>query len=407
MRTAYLTGVFLFLSILLPAQETLEERAPRLLLCVENRADPSYGEAELRIAAKSAAFALTSAVKRIVIVEYGLRGFPDSPDGRTDVCRELRTDGWLWIGLSGEKTAPILQVSCFNLVSGVSVIEQEFRRDRILSLQDMAEDRWPEITGAVAESFDSIRSASTAAPESRGAKLTLRALPGTTITGFAGERFSVGEDGVVTASIAGPGVYSIRAALFGYYPVNLDVYIVADREIPVVQEPGSRWAFDVSFFNSLFPGANAAFFILPNWVFARLEVMTYLFGLRLGSEEALFSIPLFYFGLGFGAYLAPEDFIVRPYAAVGGFLRASWLPGFPPEIEPLSPGGIFMDLGAEFPVFHKGCLFIEYAPMLYLTGYPGFFMLSLGPEENRFGYLPTPLGIVSLMNMRFGFRWLL
>jgi hypothetical protein len=412
MKTAYVLCFCLLLAVNAQAQGTTVENAPRLLLCVESRPGSPYTEAEIKIAAKSVAFALKAAADRVMIVEYGIRNFPETTEGRMEACREMRTDGWLWIGLSGEKAAPVLQLSAFNAVSGVSIVEKSFQRDRSLSLQVMVEEKWQEIVPAVAAAFGSLDSSLSSRVESMTAELTLRALPGTLITGLPGVPLAVGTDGSAVASLTTPGVYSARAELFGYSPASLNVYLVSAREISFIQEPGSRWAFDLSFFNSMFPGGNAAFFIVQNWIFAKFEAMTYLFGLALDSENIIFSIPLFNFGLGFGTYLAPEDFALRPYIVAGGFLRISWLPGFAPGVEPLSPGGISLDIGVEFPVFKKGSLFIEYVPMLYLTGNLELFMASLGSVENQVGYYPIPFGttsfgVLNYLNLRFGFRWLL
>ena len=412
MKTACILCVFILLALDVQAQETTVENAPRLLLCVEDRSGSPYTEAEIRVAVKSIAFALKEAANRIMIVEYGIRSFPETQDGRMGVCREMRAEGWLWIGLSGENTAPVLIVSAFNAVSGVSVLEHSFKRDRSLSLQEMVEEKWPEIVPAVAAAFGSLDSSLSPRVESKAATLTLRALPGTLITGLPGPPLTVGDDGAAVASLTTPGVYSPRAELSGYSPASLNVYLVSEREVSFSQEPGSRWAFDLSFFNSMFPGGNAAFFIIQNWIFAKFEAMTYLFGLALDSNNMIFTIPLFNFGLGFGSYLAPEDFALRPYIFAGGFLRLSWLAGYAPGIEPLSPGGISLDIGVEFPVFKKGCLFIEYVPMLYFTQNLELFMASLGSLENQVGYYPDPFGVMSFgvlnyLNLRFGFRWLL
>jgi hypothetical protein len=406
-KFACAVSILLLLSVYARAQEPAADNAPRILLCVESRTDPLYTEAEIRIVGKSIAFALKAAAERIMIVEYGQGDFPSTPDGRRAVCELLRTDGWLWIGLSGEKTLPVLQVSAYNAVSGISIIEDSFHRGSSLSSGDMSEEKWQEFVPIVAKEFGSIDSTRSSREESKTASLILRGLPGTLITGLPGSPLVVGPEGAVTPSLTVPGVFSIRAGLFGFYPSNLNVYFVADREIILVQEPGSRWAFDLSFFNSLFPGGNAAFFILPNWVFAKLEAMTYLFGLQLGPENVIFSIPLFNFGVGFGTYLAPEDFPARPYIVAGGFLRMSWLPGFAPGIEPLSPGGLSFDVGMELPITRKFALFAEYVPLLYFTAVPDLFLASLGPGENSFGYFISPLGAFSFLNMRFGIRWLL
>ncbi len=412
MKTACVLSVFMILAVHVQAQEPTVENAPRLLLCVEGRSGSPYTEAEIKVAVKSVAFALKEASDRIMIVEYGMRSFPESPDGRMGACREMRTEGWLWIGISGDKTAPVLLVSAFNAVSGASVLENSFQLNRSLSLQELVEEKWPEIVPAVAAAFGSLDSSSSSRVETRASKLTLRALPGTLITGLPGAPLAVGEDGTAATSLTTPGVYSARAELFGYSPASVNVYLVSDREVSFSQEPGSRWAFDLSFFNSMFPGGNAAFFIIPNWLFARFEAMTYLFGLALDSNAMIFTIPLFNFGLGFGTYLAPEDFPLRPYIVAGGFLRISWIPGFAPGVEPLSPGGASLDIGVEFPMFRKGCLFIEYAPMLYFTRNLELFMASLGSVENQAGYYPNPFGLASFgvlnyLNLRFGFRWLL
>ncbi len=391
------------------AQEQAAQRIPRLLLAVENRSVSAFSEAERAVTARSVAFALQSAEKRMAVIDYGSAVFPESRDERAQECARLRADGWLWIGLSGEKTAPILFVECFDIGSERMLLSTEMKKEQELSLAELAEEKWTDIVKAVAAGFQGALhvSSETAATGAGTALVTIQALPGTVITGLPEGPLTVGEDGKASRRVPVPNVYTIRGAVAGYSPVTIDFYLLADRKLSLPQKPAPRWAFDASGLNALFPGGAVSFHMIPNWLFARFDAVTYLVGLQLRDESFLYSMPLFNFRLGAGGYMTPEDFPIRPYAAAGGFLRICWLAGFLPEVEPISPGGMFLEIGAEIPVMEQGRLFIEYSPMDYLTGFPELFLASLGDEGNRTGYLITPVGVLSLLNFRFGFRWLL
>jgi hypothetical protein len=117
------------------------------------------------------------------------------------------------------------------------------------------------------------------------------------------------------------------------------------------------------------------------------------------------SIPLWNVYLQVGMYVLPVAFPVRPYAVLGPFLRFAQLPGTAFRLDPLSPGGLQAALGAEVRAGSRARLFLEYAPMFYWSAFPGLIAQAFPPDQQPAGYVFTPLGALSLLEVRFGVRW--
>ena len=230
--------------------------------------------------------------------------------------------------------------------------------------------------------------------------------PETRITGLPGGPLVTSAYGVASANLEAPSSYRLRVSLDGYNPTEQEVFVDADREVQIVQQPASTLSAEASFFNAFFLGGDLGYYFLPNTAFLKVGVTSFLLGLSLSRDSLIYSFPLMHVNVQVGCYWAPGDASLRWYTAIGGFFRFVFIPGFPPRIDALSPGGFQFDLGAEIPIAGRSRFFFEYLPMLYLSSYPDLFVDSLGSRV-PFGYVPLAIGALNFVNVRFGVRWML
>ncbi len=401
---------FIFVMILLAqvcfSQDSTERVARHLLVSLDVKPETGYTAQDKAVLGKSLALALQEAASEIKVIEYGPGDFPASTEARKGEAERAGADGWLWVGISGNRSAPTLRVQSYDLLTQAMAMDQGFTRGREIDPLEASHEHWQEIVSGVLEKYHAADASRMPKNERRLVKLVIRALPDTRITGLPGGPVVASKYGVATASLDAPSFYHLRASLDGYYPAQQDVYVDADRDVQIIQRQGSGWSVEASFFNALFFDGNVGYYFLPDTAFLKVGLTSFLVGLALSQDSLLYSFPLVHANIQLGRYWAPEDAAVRPYAAFGGFIRIVSIPGFPLRIDALSPGGFQLNLGAEIPIAGKSKFFFEYMPMLYLSNQPDLFVDSLGTGI-PFGYIPISIGAFDLANVRFGLRWML
>jgi hypothetical protein len=386
----------------------------RLLVSLSGERANVYTAAETLILAKSMEFALED-TGGFQVMEGVEKGLPASAEEMTRAAKSLGADCWLWVILSSGRNAPSIHVRSYDLIRAITVVDQVFPLENGIPLPIVPQGQWDALVSLMSEKFEvdtATGAADSAASPPLGeqpatARLVIRAQPGTRVTGLPSSPLEIGLDGIAVMSVPAPAMYTIRGTLDGYYPSSGSYFIDSDRVVSLDQEPGTRWAMDLTFFNALSPGYEAAYYILPDFLYIKLGLTTFLFGLQLDDQSAFFALPLTNLGLQAGFYIGPEDWSPRFYAAVGGFMRIvtplwSW-----PRIDALSPGGFQASLGAELSITMKARFFTEMVTMLYMTGLPELFEASIGGGKDAIGYIYLPWGVVSIPNWRLGFRWLL
>jgi hypothetical protein len=383
----------------------------KLLLVVRNEGAAEITQTEILLMEKSLGLALQNASASLRIVEYGNAEFPPDLEKRIETSQATQTDCWLWVGVSGERTSLALRLNSYDLLLQATVVDEALPFEGSLATVSTLEGGWDNLVSLMLGKFQITRTGQSpgggidTASGPRTALLTIKARPGTVVTGLPAGRLEIGFDGAVIASLDAPAAYTFRAWLGGYDPVTLNVFLDDNMEVSLNQEPGAKWAVDTSFFNSLFPGVDGRYYFIPNWLFMELGCTTYFFGLRLGSDQAIFSFPLANLILQFGGYITAEDSFMRLYGAAGAFLRVVFAADVPVRFDPLSSYGFQVAVGSQFMIAGDFRFFAELVPMLYMSNYPDLFHASLGPDV-QFGYIFFPWGTLSLANIRFGVRWL-
>jgi hypothetical protein len=387
------------------AQETAgNQKVPRRLLLSVECATGAYAKEEILVIQKSLALALANAGNGLEVIESRADAFPASPEGRIDAAEKEGADCWLAMEISGERTAPVMKISSFDVLFRTSIMEKTISRRQELSMREMSLETWADVVPLLAEKYVPVDSG-LAGSGPKLARITLIATPGTTVEVLRGQSIVTGADGKAEVSVGVPATYELKASHAGYLPLEQRLFLEGDKTIDLTLDPYSRWTVDLSFFNAFNAGVEAGYFFIPGRGFLKLGLTSFLLGLALDSEGPFSSYNLFNLDAGVGFFLNPEASAFRVYLAFGGFLRIVF-PRSSLLIDPLSPGGFQFALGAQVPVSSRSRIFAEYVPMVYFTDSPDLFRASLGEKDDPFGYIFQGNAALSLANLRFGIRWL-
>lgn len=379
----------------------------RLLVSLEAQPESGFTVLEAAVLSKSLALSLQGGLSGITIMEQGPSAFPPMLAARNEEAARRGADSWLGVAISGSRGAPAVHVQSFDLLTQTMVIDQSFSAVQDLAADDVSRMHWEMIVSLAKEKYHAADAADLRKNERRAVKLTIHALPDTRISGLPGGPVLTSTYGAATVSLEAPSFYHVRATRAGYYPAQMDLYVDADRDVQMVQQPESWFCAEGSFFNALFAGGDVGFFFLPDTAFLKVGVTSFLAGLAFTPDSLFYSSPLVHMNVQIGSYWLPEDSFLRLYTAIGGFLRVVLIPGFPAHLDVISPGGLQLNLGMEFPIGGRSRFFVEYVPMLYLSTVTDLFMDSLGPNGVPFGYVPVSFGAFDFANVRFGLRWML
>ena len=399
-KTPFIIVILLLARVCLAQTSSEAAHVPRrLLVALEALPESGFTSLEAAVLSKSLVLSLREGLSEIRVIEHGPSAFPPTLAARNDEAARRGADSWLWVAVSGSRDSPSVHVVSFDLLTQTTVVDQGFSAVEDLASADVSRVRWEMIVSLAREKYQPAGR--------RTVKLTIHAIPDTRISGLPGGPVLARGDGAATVDLEAPSFYRLRATRAGYQPAQMELYVDADRDLQIPQQPGSSFSVEGSFFNALFIGGDAGFFLLPDTAFLKVGVTSFLVGLALSPDSLLYSFPLVHVNVQLGSYWSPEDAFLRWYTSVGGFLRVVLIPGFPPHLDAISPGGLQLNLGVEFPLAGRSRLFVEYVPMLYLSAMTDLFLDSLGPNGVPFGYAPVSFGAFDFANIRFGVRWML
>lgn len=393
-----------------PAQDVAQEaakdaahdaKAPRTLLVAMQGASADSAAA----LEKSLALSLRDALPRVRLIEYGPADFPASMESRAGETARLGADCWLLVAITVDGAGWTLRVQSYDMLARTMTIDTSFTRTDAVDLLQAPHEHWEEIASLVRETYQEETAARMPRNERRTAKLLIHAQPDTSISGLPGGPLVASRYGVASADVDAPSSYRLHATLEGYVPADVEVYVPEDRDVQIVQKPSAAWSIDAGFFNALFFDVEAGWFFLPGTAFVRVGLTSFLVGLALNGDAVLYSFPLVHVNAQIGRYWGSEAAAFRPYTTFGGFIRIASLPGVPLRIDPLSPCGFTLGIGADILLAGTSRFFFEYVPMLYLSTYADLFVESIGGGRLPFGYVPLAIGALDFANVRFGIRW--
>jgi hypothetical protein len=393
------------------AQKSIDiEEVRRLVLYFEIEAGADFTPQQGTLLYESLVTSLSDSSDRVALLEYRDQSIPGGDQEKSTMAEDIGADSWLHVTVGGDFESAHLQVRCLDLLNGIIAFELDLQKELLRGTRELGTLFWNEVQEAAREYFERALNL-----ENRIGDLTFQALPGTRIQGVGDRPLKITDDGTAAAEVALPSTIPFRATKPGYWPVEGQIYMdQPEKSVVIEQTPGDRVALDFYLNNFNFPGFDFTFFLVPEMVFAKTGILTYLIGFVLegggdSDSEVLVSFSLNHYNLAMGFYLNAPDRYFRPYFAAGAFWRIITARGYW-GFEPIAPFGLQPILGFEYSRQHRYKLFFEYAPMVHWTGNSDdtFLFLSSVSSDNEFtGYESYRWCVINFVNFKLGLRVIL
>ncbi|UCF98878.1 MAG: hypothetical protein JSV89_04895 [Spirochaetaceae bacterium] len=383
-----ITALLLFLlTATSHGQETEETR--RLMVFYEILPGTGLSERETVLIYETLLIELSDASERMAVKEYTGQSIPTSDEEKNRAAEQLEADSWLHVRISGNTDLVTMHIRALDMLSGRVVIEETIEKELLRGIRDLQRQFWQELSTSLADYF-----ASAISRDMNRGTLVFEGIPGTRILGSAWKRTKVDPQGQVSIPVPLPATVPFRATKPGFFPIEGQVYMDQMEKLVVLeQQRGARAAFDVYLNNMSYPGVNFTYFFVPDSIFGRAGILTYLVGLVLddrdGESESIFtghSLNNITMSLGF--FLNDADRYFRPYFALGATWRFVTAEGYW-GLEPIAPFAARPILGFEYARNQKIKLFAEYAPYFYWAPKRNLFELTL-PLDRDLAFLFIP-----------------
>ena len=282
--------------VLFSQDQAAADKAPRRILVVMEKSLLSgYSDDEMTVLKRSFLTALSEADGAPTAIDYGAKPFPSSVTDRNKATREAGADCWLVLRMSGLRGLPSINVVSFDLLYNMKTLDFTASRSEGFSMLDIYRERWDEVVSPLVKKYPPLVSHAYSRGPPAPVTLTIRAVPGTTITGLAAQQLTVGGDGTVSIELASPAPYSFRAAARGYVPSQTSIYLDGQTELTLKQSPSPWLRLDAAFVDGLFPGGSASFSIPSLPLFARVGFTTFRAGIAFNNQDQVFtSLPLIF-----------------------------------------------------------------------------------------------------------------
>ena len=380
--------------------------ARRILFSLSRESAGELTDGQALMISRSMLARLQAASSEIIVLERPASiGAPSVSDLSAD-ARGRGADGWVSVIISGTWESMRIGVRAFDLRTSSMVVDRSFARAGS-SLGELPREGWDDMVQVVAPQFHAALPGAQAPSGAPQARLTIRAIVGTRVTGAGTGALVIGPDGVVTVDLPASREYLLRGELAGYSPSTARIFLSGSREVVLRQERSARWAMEASLQDLGYPRIDAAWFPGGGSAYVKLGLTTYLVGLALDSTEVLSSTPLTNVEAQMGLFLNPADSLFRVSFGIGCFVRVVHVPEVFFGPDPLSPWGIRGIIGVEISGAPRSRFFVELTPTVYMTPAPDALRQFLGSGDIPFGWLRGNGSFVDVVSLRCGYRWLL
>jgi hypothetical protein len=349
---------------------------------------------------------LQAASAEYIVVERPVSVVAPSESDLSAEAKDEGADGWIAVTISGGWESMRIGVRAFDLLTNSRVVDQSFTRSG-LSLGDVPREGWSDVVQAVAPQFHSALSATQEPSGSPTAHLTVKARPGTRVTGLGPTALEIGVGGQASRDLPASREYLLRGELRGTYPSTLRIFLSADREVQLRQDPAFQWALEASLQDVGYPRIDVTWFPGAAGAYVRLGLMTYALGLAFNGIEVFSSAPLTNVEAQAGVFVGRADSLFRFSFGIGAFLRVATVPGEYFGLDPLSPWGMRAIVGMEVSPWPRSRFFIEMTPTMFITPMPEVFQQLLGSGNIPPGWIAGSGSFWELLSLRFGCRWML
>ncbi len=257
-------------------------RQRRLLLFFSVDAAGRFAQAEQRLLYESLLARLASPEAPFRVLEWGGKEIPPDDAGLTEATLERGCDAWAAIKLLRSAESPGYRLRSFDLVTRKQVADRTVERDTPLRPRDLERRFWDEAASSLSESFQAVEF---------NTRVTFHGAPGTVVTGLPGRPVVLGDEGTAEAVLPNPSFYAVRATHRLYRPSNVTFAVRDDPlTLDLRQERAPRYMLEGGLATMNFLSADAGIYALPNYVFVKIGLTTYVLGLSLarGEGESVF-----------------------------------------------------------------------------------------------------------------------
>ncbi len=354
--------------------ETLDKVPRRLVLFVEAEPGAELSEAELITLRDSLLIRMIQASSEYVVFEpLQEDSAPGSDSERSRIAGKMGADAWLSVNVEGTLDELKLRVASMDLLENETVIELTLEKKGIRGLERRF---WDEVVKAVKEKYKKLPQ-KIIGGEVEAATVTIRAIPGTEITGLTEQPLLVDSEGGVELILFRGATYEFQAHRTGYYTYTRSFYVSQPAlEVECEQQEVARLGWEIYLSKAVYPGVAYSLYFIPTPLYVRLGLTYYYLGLPVFGMDSRADIPMVHLNAAFGLYInRPED-IIRLYVSGGAFLRiVNYIDIKEPErsyagFEELSFFGFYPLLGFEVSSSPHIRLYLEYCPIFYLLQEP-------------------------------------
>jgi hypothetical protein len=406
-------GSLFFLALLILASSCFAQDAGpgaavprRIIFSLARDRNAEFTEGQALMISRSMLARLQAASSEIIMIERPVSVVEASESDLSAEAREEGADGWVSVTISGGWASMRIGVRAFDLLTNAKVVDQSFARVGS-SLGEIPLEGWNDIVGVVAPQYHSALSGAPVPSPSPVARLTVKAVPGTRVTGLGAAALEVGADGAASRDLPASREYLIRGELHGYYPATTRIFLSADRAVSLRQEHSSFLALEASLQDLGYPRIDVTWFPGSANMYFKLGLMTYLVGLAFDSTGVFSSAPLTNVEAQMGVSLGPADGLFRFSFGIGCLVRVVTMTGTYFGLDPLSPWGLRGILGMEVSPWPRSRFFVELTPTAYMTPAPDVFRQLLGSGDIPPGWMPGNSSFADVFSFRCGYRWLL
>jgi hypothetical protein len=364
----------------------------RLIVYFEIEPGADFSSQQSALLYESLLSSISDASEKVALIENSGEGVPPGDQEKTSYAENNGADSWLHVMVGGDFVTISIRARCLDLLNGLTAFELDLEKELIRGTRELDLLMWREVEEAAADYFDRALNI-----ENRVGDLTFQTLPGTRIKVAGRKPLKSSEEGIAGVEAPLPSTIPFRATKPGYFPIEGQIYMdQPEKLISLEQQLATRLAFDIFLNNMSYPGFDFMYFLVPDMVFARVSVLTYLIGFVLderdGEAVSMFaSHTLNNFGLSFGFFFNDPDRPVRLYTGLGGAWRLITAKGYW-GLEPAAPFAAQPFLGLEYSRNQKYKMYAEYAPYFYFAPERYLFTLSLpsahGGGNVRFRFYP-------------------
>jgi len=380
MRRKLLLSILLLtvFTALLPAQAPVEV-APSLYLFT---AATGLSEQEERLLAELVYLRLSRDLALLLVEGELGEAVPEEDAAKTRLASEAGADAWLELRAEPQGQNLDLSYRLYILAAeSLAVEKQQLTSPGRISA--LGEDFWRDLRSAVDQALPrrqqriEVENRVVETREIRvipyevGVRVTVKALPGTRISGLTERPLYTDAGGTTGADVAPGATYRLEADHWRYLSQVQKIYVAdSPQTVEFEQKSGTRFALEALTHQEESLGMGFRWYPLPGMLFTGVRIVNSFQGLLppydfKNDDDRWFSRNL-YLSLNLGGYLSSQNRRIRLGLAAGGFVRFYSRRNDPDlELHPVFPYGLTFGTLFEMSAGPRFAILLEWMPELY------------------------------------------